>query len=187
MVRLIKRYESRKLYDTEESRYVSLEEIAEFVRRGQEVRIVDNASGDDVTGQTLTQVILEEGRSGRSRLSPDLLHDLVRRGEKALSTGVEQVQQGVDRLFQASIEKVAPLRRAREEMDMLRSRLDQLERSLSTLESGPAAAGPQRPARKKKTAGRKTKAKAAAKKTARKKTARKKTAAKSKTTTKKSA
>ena len=57
MVRLIKRYESRKLYDTEESRYVSLDEIAAFVRLGQEVRVVDNATSEDVTGQTLAQII----------------------------------------------------------------------------------------------------------------------------------
>ena len=44
MVRLIKRYESRKLYDTEESRYVSLDEIAAWIRQGQEVRVVDNAT-----------------------------------------------------------------------------------------------------------------------------------------------
>ena len=64
MVRLIKRYESRKLYDTEESRYVSLEEVAEWVRAGQEVRVIDNASSGDVTAQTLTQIILDEGRKG---------------------------------------------------------------------------------------------------------------------------
>ena len=62
MIRLIKRYESRKLYDTEESRYVSLDEIAEWVRTGQEVKVIDNASADDVTAQTLTQIILEEQR-----------------------------------------------------------------------------------------------------------------------------
>ncbi len=65
MIRLIKRYESRKLYDTEESRYVSLEEIAGWVRQGQEVQVVDNATGADVTSQTLTQIILDEGRRAR--------------------------------------------------------------------------------------------------------------------------
>lgn len=64
MVRLIKRYESRKLYDTEESRYVSLDEVADWIRTGQEVRVQDNASGADVTAQTLTQIILDEGRRG---------------------------------------------------------------------------------------------------------------------------
>src|SRR3982750_502808 len=68
MIRLIKRYESRKLYDTEESRYVSLDEISGWIRQGQEVRVQDNATNNDVTSQTLTQIILDEGRKGTSFL-----------------------------------------------------------------------------------------------------------------------
>src|SRR5258705_7402303 len=127
MIRLIKRYESRKLYDTEESRYVSLDEISTWIRQGQEVRVVDNASNNDVTSQTLTQIILEEGRKGTSFLPSELLHDLVRIGERAVSNGMEQVQHGVDRL----IDRLGPVRKAREEMSSLRARLEQLENSLS--------------------------------------------------------
>lgn len=141
MIRLIKRYESRKLYDTEESRYVSLDEIAAWVRQGQEVRVLDNATGADVTSQTLTQIILDEGRRGTSFIPSELLHDLVRMGEKAVSTGFEQVQSGVDRLVQASIDRLAPVRRVREEMSSLRARLEQLESSLAELEEQPAATG----------------------------------------------
>jgi polyhydroxyalkanoate synthesis repressor PhaR len=135
MIRLIKRYESRKLYDTEESRYVSLEEIASWVRQGQEVRVLDNATSGDVTSQTLTQIILDEGRRGTSSLPSELLHELVRLGERAVHSGVEQVQHGVDRLVQASIDRLAPVRRAREEMSGLRTRLEQLEVSLAALDS----------------------------------------------------
>ncbi|HLX11094.1 MAG TPA: polyhydroxyalkanoate synthesis regulator DNA-binding domain-containing protein [Thermoanaerobaculia bacterium] len=135
MIRLIKRYESRKLYDTEESRYVSLEEIAGWVRQGQEVRVLDNATAGDVTSQTLTQIILDEGRRGTSSLPSELLHELVRLGERAVHNGVEQVQHGVDRLVQASIDRLGPVRRAREEMSGLRSRLEQLEESLAALDS----------------------------------------------------
>lgn len=135
MVRLIKRYESRKLYDTEESRYVSLEELAEWIRAGQEIRVVDNGSGQDVTGATLTQLILEEGRGGKG-LSSDLLHDLVRLGERAVHRGVEQVQQAADRLVQKSVDRLAPVKRAREEMADLRRRLEELETSLQGFEGG---------------------------------------------------
>ena len=141
MIRLIKRYESRKLYDTEESRYVSLDEIAGWVRTGQEVRVVDNATGTDVTSQTLTQIILDEGRRGTSFLPSELLHDLVRMGERAVNSGLEQVQHGVDRLVQVSMDRLAPVRRAREEMSSLRARLEQLEPSLAELEREPPAAG----------------------------------------------
>ena len=137
MIRLIKRYESRKLYDTEESRYVSLDEIATWVRTGQEVRVVDNATNNDVTSQTLTQIILDEGRKGTSFLPSELLHDLVRIGERAVSTGMEQVQHGVDKL----IDRLGPVRKAREEMSSLRSRLEELESSLSELERADHAVG----------------------------------------------
>src|SRR3954452_11554628 len=90
MIRLIKRYESRKLYDTEESRYVSLDEISAWIRQGQEGRGVENATNNDVPFQALTQVILEEGRKGPSFLPGELLHDLVRLGERAVSNGMEQ-------------------------------------------------------------------------------------------------
>ena len=162
MVRMIKRYESRKLYDTEESRYVSLDEIAEFVRQGQDVRVVENSSGEDVTAQTLTQVILEEGRSGRAQLSIELLHDLVRKGEKALATGVKQAKQGVDRLVQASFDRLGPVRQAREEMEVLRSRLEALEASLAKLSVEPP--GPASRRVKKKTTTSKPRKKAATRK-----------------------
>ena len=154
MVRLIKRYESRKLYDTEESRYVSLDEVADWIREGQEVRVVDNASGSEVTAQTLTQIILDEGRRGTSLLPAELLHDLVRVGQTAVESGVEQMQTKVDRFVQASIDRLGPVRRAREEMGRLRSRLEELESSLTRLETetgGPTAAEGR--ARKRRTRG----------------------------------
>lgn len=134
MIRLIKRYGSRKLYDTEESRYVSLEELAGWIRDGQQIRVIDNKSSDDVTSQTLTQIISEEGRRGTSLLPNDLLHDLIRIGEEAVSSGVEQLHNSVDRLVQASIDRIGPVRRAREEMARLRERLEDLESSLAELE-----------------------------------------------------
>lgn len=138
MIRLIKRYESRKLYDTEESRYVSLEDIAAWIREGQDVRVVDNATAADVTSQTLTQIIVEEGRKGAAPLPSELLHELVRLGERTVSTGIEQVQGQIGRFFEASIDRLGPVRRAREEMTVLRERLEHLERSLSDLEEAGA-------------------------------------------------
>jgi polyhydroxyalkanoate synthesis repressor PhaR len=134
MIRLIKRYGSRKLYDTEESRYVSLEELAGWIRHGQQIRVIDNKSQDDVTAQTLTQIISEEGRRGTSLLPNELLHELIRLGEQAVSSGVEQIQTRMDRLVQASIDRIGPVRRAREEMSQLRERLEELESSLAEID-----------------------------------------------------
>ncbi len=134
MIRLIKRYGSRKLYDTEESRYVSLEELAAWIRVGQQIRVLDNKTSEDVTAQTLTQIISEEGRKGRSLLPNEMLHELIRIGEQAVSNGVEHIQDRMDRIVQASIDRIGPVRRAREEMERLRERLEELETSLSALE-----------------------------------------------------
>jgi polyhydroxyalkanoate synthesis repressor PhaR len=135
MVRLIKRYGSRKLYDTEESRYVGLDELAGFVRAGQEVRVVDNESGDDVTAPTLAQVILEEGRSGRRRVPSEVLHELIRSGGRTLSGGVEQVQRGVERAIESSLRRLAPVEQARFEVDRLHARLQDLERVLEEMDT----------------------------------------------------
>ena len=142
MIRLIKRYGSRKLYDTEESRYVSLEEIGDWVRQGQQVQVVDNQNGDDVTGQTLTQIILEEGKRGLSPVSSDFLHTLIRRGEQMVTTGVESLSQGVDRLLQASVERVGPLRELRDEVKQMRAKIDLLESAISDIEEGRQKAPP---------------------------------------------
>lgn len=136
MIRLIKRYGSRKLYDTEESRYVSLEEIGDWVRQGQQVQVVDNQNGDDVTAQTLTQIILEEGRRGLSPITSDFLHALIRRGEQMVSSGVESLSQGVDRLLQASVDRVGPLRQLRDEVRQMRAKIDALEQAIQELEEG---------------------------------------------------
>ena len=75
---LIKRYASRRLYNTETSDYVTLEDIAGFIRDGREVQIVDLKSGDDLTRQYLLQIIAEHESRGENVLPVDVLTDLVR-------------------------------------------------------------------------------------------------------------
>jgi polyhydroxyalkanoate synthesis repressor PhaR len=150
MIRLIKRYGSRKLYDTEESRYVSLEELAEWIRQGQEIRVVDNKTQGDVTSQTLTQIISEEGRKGRTLLPNEVLHEMIRLGEQAFSSGVEQIQSKVDSLVKASIDRIGPVRRAREEMSRLRERLEILEASLAEIDEERKTSEPKRQPQAKK-------------------------------------
>src|SRR5262249_22710995 len=79
-----KKYGNRRLYDTEESRYITLEEVAAKVQKGAELRVVDAKSGEDLTAATLTQILVE-GR-GAGRLLPiPLLTQLVRLGDDALA------------------------------------------------------------------------------------------------------
>ncbi|MGJ8546993.1 MAG: polyhydroxyalkanoate synthesis repressor PhaR [Sulfitobacter sp.] len=75
---LIKRYASRRLYNTETSDYVTLEDIGGFIRDGREVQIVDLKSGDDLTRQYLLQIIAEHESRGENVLPVDVLNDLVR-------------------------------------------------------------------------------------------------------------
>jgi len=149
VIRLIKRYGSRKLYDTEESRYVALEELATWIREGQEIRVQDKETGEDVTSQTLTQVIVEAGRRDSSFPPSDLLHEMIRRGGEFFTSGVEQLGSGFDRLLRAGAEHVPPLRQVREETELLRRRLEDLEAALRNMErrndrqrEHEAAAGP---------------------------------------------
>ena len=65
---LIKKYANRKLYDTRTSRYITLEGIAELVRQGHEIKVVDRDNGHDLTQVTLSQIVLEEEKRGPARL-----------------------------------------------------------------------------------------------------------------------
>lgn len=75
--RVVKRYSNRKLYDTVESRYVTLPQIAELVRQGQEVRIIDNATKEDLTRMTLAQILYEEERKQSRALPIAALKELI--------------------------------------------------------------------------------------------------------------
>ncbi|MEM9454836.1 MAG: polyhydroxyalkanoate synthesis regulator DNA-binding domain-containing protein [Myxococcota bacterium] len=80
---LVKKYSNRRLYDTEDSRYITLDELAEKVRGGSDVRVIDAKSGADLTQGTLTQIILE---SNAARLLPvPLLTQLIRMKDDALA------------------------------------------------------------------------------------------------------
>jgi polyhydroxyalkanoate synthesis repressor PhaR len=154
MIRLIKRYGggSRKLYDTEESRYVSLDEISAWIREGQELQVVDSATNEDVTAPTLAQIIYEDHRRGVSFLPTEFLHEVIRRGHRVIAEGVGQVQAGVDRLVRASVDKISPVGGVQEELDLLRERLAELEASLEELEIGATEGQPRNGPKKRRRA-----------------------------------
>lgn len=84
--RIIKRYSNRKLYDTKDSRYVTLLQIAEMVRTGEEVQIIDNNSKEDLTDVTLAQIIYEEQKTNTKNVPLQTLRGLIQeRTEKVLS------------------------------------------------------------------------------------------------------
>jgi polyhydroxyalkanoate synthesis repressor PhaR len=95
MARLVKRYSNRKLYDTSESRYVTLDEIARWVKSGEEVKILENESGEDLTAVTFAQIILEEERKKSGLLSLRVMRELIQHGESALQGLAETVDRGI--------------------------------------------------------------------------------------------
>lgn len=109
MAYLIKRYSNRKLYDTQESRYVTLEELEEMIRAGKEIRVLDAATGEDLTSVTLAQILLESERTHRGALPTTFLHQLIKHGEawqefvqgslRASLEGIITSQREADRIF----------------------------------------------------------------------------------------
>jgi polyhydroxyalkanoate synthesis repressor PhaR len=87
--KIIKRYTNRKLYDTVESRYVTLDEIAEMIKGGQEVKVLDNRTKEDLTSVTLAQIIFEEEKK-TSKMSLRMLRDLIRHGGERAQAFVEE-------------------------------------------------------------------------------------------------
>jgi polyhydroxyalkanoate synthesis repressor PhaR len=153
MAYVIKRYSNRKLYDTQESRYVTLEEIEEMIRAGREVSVVDAASGDDLTSVTLTQIILENERNHRSALPAAFLHQLIKYGEtwqdfvqrsmRSSMEGLVSNQREMERVFREwsaragwgpASNREEPRKEADPEAQRLRDEVSSLRERLRSLE-----------------------------------------------------
>jgi polyhydroxyalkanoate synthesis repressor PhaR len=109
MAVLIKRYANRKLYNTETSRYITLKGIADLLEADQEVKVIDNETGEDITSVTLSQILVDTERDGRS-VPGNLLSELFQRGGDVLygavrkrvddaSEGIEELKGNVRRLL----------------------------------------------------------------------------------------
>jgi polyhydroxyalkanoate synthesis repressor PhaR len=107
--KVIKRYTNRKLYDTVESRYVTLDEIAGMIKAGAEVKIVDNRTKDDLTSVTLAQIIFEEEKK-TSKMSLKTLLGLIRQGSEVAQQLVDgaggDLRGKVDAVRQAAEQRV---------------------------------------------------------------------------------
>jgi len=154
MAYVIKRYSNRKLYDTQESRYVTLEEIEEMVRAGKEISVVDAATGEDLTSVTLTQIILENERNHRTALPAAFLHQLIKYGEtwqdfvqrsmKSSFEGLVSNQREMERVFRewsqragwapAAAGRPEARREAEPDPDRLRDEVAALRERLRSLE-----------------------------------------------------
>ena len=98
MTRLIKRYGNRKMYDTHASRYVTLDGVAELVRAGDDLRIVDNESGEDLTAVTFAQIIFEEEKRKNGLLGLPALRWIIQQGGEAVQELLSSVDRGREAL-----------------------------------------------------------------------------------------
>jgi len=151
---LIKKYANRKLYDTQTSRYITLEGIAELVRDGHEIKVVDRDTGQDLTQVTLSQIVLSAEKRGPARLvdaGADAIHD---RGQALLDyvrktlnvpgdlvNQVERRRGDLEAMVDEAIERA--LRRlripSRRDIDRVNERLDRISAELKKLNGGRAA------------------------------------------------
>ena len=84
-LKIIKRYQNRKLYDTHESSYVTLDEIAKMIKGGEDLRVIDNKTKNDITAATLTQLLYESERRAKTQPSVELLKEIIRHGDGSFS------------------------------------------------------------------------------------------------------
>jgi polyhydroxyalkanoate synthesis repressor PhaR len=89
MTVLIKRYANRKLYNTDTSRYITLKGIAELIERGEEVRVIDNETGEDITSVALSQILVDSERNQRA-VPRTLLSDLIQKSGDALYGAIKR-------------------------------------------------------------------------------------------------
>ncbi|GIW40594.1 MAG: hypothetical protein KatS3mg076_1171 [Candidatus Binatia bacterium] len=153
MVRIVKRYANRKLYDTETSSYVTLDGVAELVRQGYDVRVVDNETGEDLTALTFAQIILEREKKKNGFLSLPSLRWIIREGEGRLQEIVQTVDRGreaVREIAERGVERLVGgkntkgllgelLERPQRSLDHLQRQIDeQVRRSMQKLAGHPA-------------------------------------------------
>lgn len=105
---VIKKYENRRLYDTTNSRYVNLDEVAQMVRDGYDVKVVDAVSGEDLTRLILTQIIVEHAKDPGSAFPLDVLREMVVASGKATQESTLKYMKAMFDMYQNAFRAMAP-------------------------------------------------------------------------------
>jgi polyhydroxyalkanoate synthesis repressor PhaR len=160
---LIQKYANRKLYDTQTSRYITLDGIADLVRDGHEIQVVDRDTGQDLTQVILSQIVLSEEKRGPERLMDAGTDAIQERGQALLDyvrktlnvpgdlvNQVERRRGDLEAMVDDAIERA--LRRlrmpSRHDIDRINERMDQLSAQLKKMDSGGPAKSPARKRRR---------------------------------------
>jgi len=151
---VIKKYENRRLYDSTHSRYVNLDEVAQMVRDGRDVQVVDAVSGEDRTRAVLTQIVMEQAKDNHSGVPLDVLRQMVLASGKVTNEATLTFMRGVFDVYQNAYRAVSPIATPHAvavpsspppasavphggdlEVDALKRRLEELEAVVSGIKS----------------------------------------------------
>lgn len=130
--KIIKRYQNRKLYDTDASCYVTLDEIAEMIQQGEDVTVVDNRNQKDITAATLTQIIFEKQKKSESPVPISTLRHIIQHGDGSFSSFLSKGSDG---------NQIDVIRTLEGQLKDLNSKLEAAERRLGVSAGRDAAAG----------------------------------------------
>ena len=131
-MRVVKRYSNRKLYDTRARKYVTLELIGRLVREGEDVKVLDNVTGEDLTTVTLSQILLEKEKSRRNSLPKSFFTAVLQSGTKLREAIVEKSRKHVGERLGPVIDHLRIP--SRSEFDKMAKTVARMERTLKRLE-----------------------------------------------------
>ena len=117
--KVIKRYQNRKLYDTDASCYVTLDEIAEMIQQGEEVNVVDNRNQKDITAATLTQIIFEKQKRSETPVPIATLRHIIKTGDGSFSSYLSKGGDG---------NQLGVIQQLEEQVKLLNGKLEAVER-----------------------------------------------------------
>ena len=137
----IKRYQNRKLYDTDRSCYITLDDLAKMIRQGDEIVVIDNKTQKDITSNTLTQIIFESEKKSKTLIPAKLLTDIIKSGggsisdlfQKTLKSGAREIAH-VKGKIQKKIDTVTGVSHLHSEIERLEHKVQELQNKLKSYE-----------------------------------------------------
>lgn len=144
-LKIIKRYQNRKLYDTQDSCYVTLEDIRDMIKEGFDIQVIDNASKEDLTSVTFAQIIFEEEKKQKGILPLHLFKQIITSGEEVIKIFVQKswesgkkeiqhVKEFVDQKIKPTVESVQNIPTVASEIRHLKLKIEVLEKKLKDYE-----------------------------------------------------
>jgi polyhydroxyalkanoate synthesis repressor PhaR len=138
--KIIKRYQYRKLYATETSSYITLEEIAELIRKGQELKVIDKVTGEDLTSITFSQIIFEKGRANHQILPINALKKIIQAGGESIAEifeiGFSGIPKKIDEQLNEIMSRLTVIKEMETDMKKMSQKLQELEKEVKHRKPG---------------------------------------------------